>query len=77
MWLNEKAVTTFRATMGGFGLVADGNLDADMELAFGYRVHKHVYPYLGYRARFDKFSKASLGFNGWVHGPVLGATFAF
>jgi hypothetical protein len=77
LWLTEKAVTTFRGTVGGFGLVADGNLDADLELAFGYRVHQHIYPYLGYRARFDKFSKATLGFNGWFHGPILGAVFAF
>jgi hypothetical protein len=77
LWLKDKAVTTFRGTVGGFGLVADGNLDADMELAFGYRIRKQIYPYLGYRARFDKFSKANLGFNGWLHGPVLGAMFAF
>jgi hypothetical protein len=77
LWLTEKAVTTFRGTVGGFGLVADGNLDADLELAFGYRVHKNIYPYLGYRAWFDKFSKATLGFNGWFHGPTLGAVFVF
>ena len=77
LWLTEKAVTTFRGTVGGFGLVADGNLDADMELAFGYRIHKQIYPYLGYRTRFDKFSTGTLGFNGWLHGPVLGTVFVF
>jgi hypothetical protein len=43
----EKAVITFKGTIGGFGLVADSNFDSDLELSFGYRVQKNVYAYLG------------------------------
>jgi hypothetical protein len=50
----EKAVITFKGTIGGFGLVADSNLDSDLELPFGYRVQKNVYAYLGYRARYEQ-----------------------
>lgn len=77
LWLTENAVISFKATVRGFGLVADGNLDADLELSCGYRVHKNIYPYLGYRTRFVKFSTGELGFNGWFHGPILGAASVF
>jgi hypothetical protein len=76
-WLTEKALITFRGTVGGFGFMNDNNLDGDMELNFGYRVHRNIYAYLGYRARYDQFSKNEFSFNGWIHGPVLGAVFAY
>ncbi len=77
LWATEKAVVTFRGTLGGFGLVADSNFDSDLELAFGYRVHRNIYAYLGYRARYDQFDKDELSFSAWLHGPILGAVFAF
>ena len=55
LWLNDKALFTFRGTVGGFALFNDNNLDSDLELSFGYRVHKNIYAYLGYRARYDQF----------------------
>jgi hypothetical protein len=76
-WLTGKAVITFRGTVGGFGFMNDHNLDSDMELAFGYRVHRNMYAYVGYRGRYDQFSRGELSFSGWVHGPVLGAAFVF
>jgi hypothetical protein len=77
LWLNDKALCTFRGTVGGFGLFNDHNLDSDLELSFGYRVHKNIYAYLGYRARYDQFHTSELDFSAWLHGPILGAVFAF
>jgi hypothetical protein len=77
LWLTDKAVITMRGTFGGFALVADSNFDSDLEMTFGYRVHPKIYTYLGYRARYDQFSKTDLSFSGWVHGPVLGMAFVF
>jgi hypothetical protein len=77
LWLTPKAVITFRGTVGGFGLVADNNLDSDMELAFGYKVHQNIYAYVGYRARYESASKDFISLDGWFHGPILGMVFAF
>lgn len=77
LWLNDKALFTFRGTVGGFALWNDHNLDSDMELSFGYRVHKNIYAYLGYRVRYDQFHTSELDFSAWLHGPILGAVFAF
>ncbi len=77
LWLTEKAFINFRGTLGGFGLVADNNFDSDLELLFGYRVSQNIYACLGYRARYDQFNKTDLSFSAWLHGPVLGAVFAF
>ena len=77
LWLTQKAVINFKATLGGFGLVADNNFDSDLELLFGYRVHQNIYAYLGYRARYDQFSTTDLSNAAWLHGPVIGAVFAF
>ena len=38
------------------------NLDSNMELSFGYRVHRNIYAYLGYRARYDSSPKMRSGF---------------
>jgi hypothetical protein len=75
--LTPKAVVNFKATLGGFGLVADNNFDRDLELLFGYRVHHNIYAYLGYRARYDQFHKTDLSFSAWLHGHVIGVLFAF
>ena len=67
--------------MGGFGLVAYNDLTCDLEALLGYRVTKAIYAYGGYRARgfwlnFGE-GQTKVSANGWFHGPVLGATFAF
>lgn len=77
LWLTDKALITFRGTVGGFALVADNNLDSDLELSFGYKVHKNIYAYLGYRAHYDQFHTSELDFSAWLHGPIVGAVFAF
>lgn len=77
LWLTPKSVVTYRGTLGGFGFAADNNLDSDMELAFGYKVHRNIYVYAAYRARYESASRKEIDFNGWLHGPALGAVFAF
>jgi len=77
LWLTPKAVVTFRGTVGGFGFADDNNLDSDMELSFGYKVHNKIYAYAGYRARFESADKDVISLSGWFHGPVLGAVFTF
>jgi hypothetical protein len=77
LWLTPKAVTEFKATFGGFGLVADNNFDTNLELLFGYRVHPNIYAYLGYKARYDQFHTDKISLSAWLHGPVIGAVFAF
>lgn len=78
LWLTEKVVIEFRGSLGGFGLpMNDNNLDSNLELNFGYRVHKNIYAYLGYRARYDQFNTTDLSFSAWLHGPIIGAVFAF
>ena len=76
-WLNPKMIVLLRATVGGFGFAADNNLDSDMELDIGYRVHQNIYAYVGWRARFEKFSQDDLSVDAWFNGPILGAVFAF
>ncbi len=66
-----------RFTVGGFGFADDNNLDLDMELDLGYKVHKNIYAYAGWRARYEQFSTNALSLNSWFNGPVLGAVFAF
>jgi hypothetical protein len=77
LWLNDKALLTFRGTVGGFALFNDNNLDSDLELSFGYRVRKNIYAYLGYRAHYDQFHTSELDFSAWLHGPIVGAVFGF
>jgi hypothetical protein len=74
-WLTEKTVITFSGDVGGFGFAADSNLDSNLELNFGYRVHPGIYAYIGYRAFYNQFSQSELSFSGWIHGPMLGAVF--
>jgi hypothetical protein len=77
LWLTPKAVINFRGSVGGFGLVADNNLDSNMELVFGYRVHQNIYAYAGYRARFESANKDIISLDAWFHGPIMGTVFAF
>ena len=50
-------VALVRFTVGGFGIAEDNNLDLDMELDLGYKVHKNIYAYVGWRARYESFSR--------------------
>jgi hypothetical protein len=81
LWLSPRSVITLRGTVGGFTWVADNNLDADIELAYGYRVSQCTYLYAAYRARYDQFNMsrdiANLSVSAWFHGPVMGAVFTF
>ena len=52
-------------------------LDSDMELTFGYQVHKNIYTYLGYWGRSDQFGGSDFTFGGWFHGTGLGTVFVF
>ena len=65
----------------GFGLVADDHVDCNFEALFGYRVSKHFYAWLGYRALGTWYNLgenlAQIDLSGWAHGPVLGMTYAF
>jgi hypothetical protein len=76
-WINPKMVALLRFTVGGFGFASDNNLDMDMELDLGYKVHRNIFAYVGWRARYDQFSRDNLSANGWFNGPILGAVFAF
>jgi len=77
LWINPKVAALLRFTVGGFGFAEDNNLDLDMELDLGYKVHKNIYAYAGWRARYVTFSTNNLSFSAWFNGPVLGAVFAF
>jgi hypothetical protein len=77
LWVNPKMAVLLRFTVGGFGFAEDNNLDLDMELDVGYKVHKNIYAYAGWRARYVSFSADALSLNAWFNGPILGAVFAF
>jgi hypothetical protein len=81
LWLNKKLLLTLKGDVGGFGVVAYNNVTCDFEALLGYRFHKNIYAYTGYKARGTWLDLgedlAQISFNGWVHGPVLGTTFIF
>jgi hypothetical protein len=81
LWLNQKFVVTIMADTGGFGLVADDHVDCNFEALCGYRVNKHFYVWLGYRALGTWYNLgenlAQIDLSGWAHGPVLGTTYTF
>jgi hypothetical protein len=77
LWLTPKALFYLRASVGGFGFASDNNLDSDMELSFGYKVQKHTYLYVGYRAHSVSAKSDDFTLNAWFHGPILGAVFVF
>lgn len=77
LWINPKMAALLRFTVGGFGFAEDNNLDLDMELDLGYKVHKNIYAYAGWRARYEQFSTNALSLNSWFNGPIMGAVFAF
>ncbi len=81
LWLNQKFLINLKGDVGGFGLVADDHVDCNLEALLGYRVHKNIYAYAGYRAHGAWYDLGKdlvqINFSGWVHGPVLGMTYAF
>ncbi len=80
-WLSQKFIVTLMGDVGGFGLVADDNVDCNFEALLGYRVSKHIYTWLGYRAHGSWYNLgenlAQINVSAWAHGPVLGMTYAF
>ncbi len=81
LWLNQKFVIILKGDVGGFGLVADNHVDCNLEALLGYRVTKNIYAWAGYRAHGSWYDfgedLVQVNFSGWVHGPVLGMTYAF
>ncbi len=81
LWLTPKFVINLKGDVGGFGLVGDDHVDCNMEALLGYRVSQHVYAWAGYRAHgaWYDFGRDLVQLNVamWVHGPVLGMTYAF
>jgi hypothetical protein len=79
LWFTPKVNLLLKADCGGFGFVADNNVDSVIEALVGYQVHKNIRIYGGYRGRY--FSAASstkdIAVHGWFHGPMLGAVFSF
>ncbi len=77
LYLNPKMVALLRFTVGGFGFAEDNNFDMDMELDFGYKVHKNIYAYAGWRAYYVSCSSNDFSLSNWFNGPILGAAFTF
>ena len=80
-WVNKKFLLTLKGDVGGFGFVAYNNVTCNLEALLGYRFHKNIYAYAGYKARGTWLDLgeglAQISLNGWVHGPVLGTAFMF
>ena len=78
-WFTPKVNLIINADCGGFGFVADNNVDTDLEGLVGYQVHKDISIYGGYRARYVSASGSNtdIAVHGWLHGPMLGAVFSF
>ena len=81
LWLTPKFLVNLKGDVGGFGLVGDDHVDCNLEALLGYRVSQHVYAWAGYRAHgaWYDFGQDLVQVNVamWVHGPVLGMTYAF
>jgi hypothetical protein len=81
IWLNPKWLLTLKGDVGGFGFVAYNDVSCNLESLLGYQINKALYAYAGYKARGGWFSfgegRDKISFAGWLHGPVLGTTFAF
>jgi hypothetical protein len=81
LWLTQKFLINLKGDVGGFGLVADDHVDCNFETLLGYRVSKHLYAWVGYRAHGSWYNLGEnlvqIDFSGWVHGPVVGTTVAF
>jgi hypothetical protein len=49
--LDKKFLLTLKGDVGGFGFVAYNNVTCNLEALLGYRFHKNIYAYAGYKAR--------------------------
>ena len=78
-WFTQKLNLLLKADCGGFGVVAYNNVDSVLEALVGYQVHKNIRIYGGYRGRYFSGSNSTkdIAVHGWMHGPMLGAVFAF
>ncbi len=78
-WFTQKLNLLLTADCGGFGFVAYNNVDTDLSGLVGYQVHKDIRIYGGYRGRYFSASgnNKDITARGWLHGPMLGAVFAF
>lgn len=81
LWLDPHWLITLKADVGGFGIVADDHVDCTLEALVGYRINKSIYAYAGYKARGTWYDLGKdlvqINVSGWLHGPVLGMTYAF
>uniref|UniRef100_A0A7C3UXS5 Uncharacterized protein n=1 Tax=Desulfobacca acetoxidans TaxID=60893 RepID=A0A7C3UXS5_9BACT len=81
LWLTPKWLVSLKGDVGGFGFVVNNNVTCNLEALLGYRFHKNVYAYGGYKARGSWYDLgedlAQINFSGWFHGPVMGMTFTF
>jgi hypothetical protein len=81
LWLDQHLTLVLKGTVGGFGIVADDHVDCDLEALVGYRINKSIYAYAGYKARGTWYDLGKdlvqINVSGWLHGPVLGMTYAF
>ncbi|MGB8874241.1 MAG: hypothetical protein WCC75_12690 [Desulfobaccales bacterium] len=76
-WLNPKLNLILKADCGGFGFVADNNVDSVIEGLVGYQVTKSIRIYAGYRGRYASGSTDDVAVHGWLQGPMLGSVFSF
>ncbi len=80
-WPTKKLTLMCKADMGGFGVVANDHLDANLEALLGYQVQKHIRLDVGYRARYFELNTnrgaKEFDIQGWLHGPVFGIVFIF
>ena len=73
----DKALFTFRGTVGGFALFNDNNLDSDLELSFGYRCIKIFTPTWDTGLTMINFIQESLIFPPGCTAPWLGGGVCF
>jgi len=66
LWFTPKLNLLLKADCGGFGFVADNNVDSVLEALVGYQVHNNIRIYGGYRGRYascgTKDTQSTAGF---------------
>jgi hypothetical protein len=81
LWLTQKFLINLQGDVGGFGLVADDHVDCNLEALLGYRATQHIYAWVGIRAHGAWYDLGQglvqINLSAWVHGPVVGMTYAF
>jgi hypothetical protein len=78
-WFTRQLNLLIKADCGGFGFVAYNHVDTVLEALVGYKVHKNIRIYAGYRGRYGSGSGSAkdIAIQGWFHGPMLGSVFSF